>query len=131
MAQVGPLVLLFEKSELGSTLGAPDDAGRGARGIQPGMGQVTFVSGAELPVDLATGLCALVSRSILIVKGARPLLAVSEATVGTGLSDAEAPSRLGNTGIAVHAELPIEERHGGGEDGWSNGNVVSCREARD
>lgn len=52
LAQVGPGLGLLEEAVLGGALGAPDDAGGGAAGVEAGMGLVALVGVAELAVDL-------------------------------------------------------------------------------
>ncbi|KAL1998542.1 hypothetical protein VTN02DRAFT_6000 [Thermoascus thermophilus] len=57
LAQVGPLVRVLEVSVFAGTLRTPDDARRGARGVEAGMGTVALVGVAELPVRFRVELC--------------------------------------------------------------------------
>lgn len=63
LTQVGPVVRVLEEAVLGGALGAPDDAGGGAAGVEAGVGHVAFVGIAELAMDL--GLDFWVSGQLL------------------------------------------------------------------
>lgn len=56
LAEVGPRLWVLEEAVLGGALGAPDDAGGGAGGVEAGVGHVAFVGGAELAMDLGLEL---------------------------------------------------------------------------
>lgn len=57
LAEVGPFLGVFHEAVLAGALGAPDDAGGGAAGVEAGMGHVAFVGIAELAVDFGLDLC--------------------------------------------------------------------------
>jgi hypothetical protein len=95
LAQVGPGIGFLKEAILGGALGAPDDAGGGAAGVEAGVGHVALVGIAELAVDLGGEL------------------------VGRGLDVAEAPGQgLGLARVAVDGELATAKHDGRTQRCW-------------
>lgn len=61
LSEVGPGILVLEKAELSSSLGAPDNASGGAACIQSSVRQVAFVGISELTVNSRLNLYIWVS----------------------------------------------------------------------